>query len=263
MKLIYFDIHSHIQFPKFDQDREEVINHMKENGVFSVVVGTDLKTSEAAVSLAEKHENLFASVGLHPNDAIAGDFDESAYRKLLSNSKTVAVGECGLDYFRTDGTEENKKKQKEIFKKQIKLALEFNKPLMIHCRNAYEDMLEILAEHKQESGEKLRGNIHFFAGSRDIVEKFLKLGFTLSFTGVITFADQYDEVIKNTPLEMIMSETDCPYVAPAPYRGKRNEPVYVSEVVKKISEIKEEDFEKTRKILAENARRMFRITAAV
>lgn len=258
MKLKYFDIHSHIQFPEFDADREEVVGRMKENGVFSVVVGTDLKTSKAAVNLAQKNENLFASVGLHPNDAISENFDDNTYRELISNPKTVAVGECGLDYFRTEGTEENKKKQKEIFEKQINLALEFDKPLMIHCRNAYEDMIDILTIHNKKHGGKLRGNIHFFAGDWKIAQKFLKLGFTLSFTGVITFAEQYDEVIKNTPPDMIMSETDCPYVAPAPHRGKRNEPSYISEVVKRIADIRGEDFEKTKEAMVKNAERVFR-----
>lgn len=262
MTPVFFDIHSHIQFPEFDADREEIIARMKEAGAFSVVVGTDLKTSQMAVNLAEKHDNLFASVGLHPNDAVSGDFDDSAYRRLISNPKTVAVGECGLDYFRTEGTEENKKKQKEIFEKQINLALEFDKPLMVHCRNAYEDMIDILATRKKEYGEKLRGNIHFFAGDRSVAQKFLELGFTLSFTGVITFAEQYDEVIKNAPLDMIMSETDCPYVAPAPYRGKRNEPNYVSEVVKRIAAIRGEKFEKVKEAMVKNAKRVFQVHAS-
>ncbi len=269
MNIKFVDIHSHVQFPEFDGDREEVISRMKNAGVFSVVVGTDLKTSEMAVRLAGKHENLFASVGLHPNDAISENFDYSAYRELVSNPKTVAIGECGLDYFRTEGTEGNKKKQKEIFEKQINLALEFDKPLMIHCRpaspklregrNAYEDMIDILTIHKKEHGGKLRGNIHFFAGDWSIAQKFLKLDFTLSFTGVITFAEQYDEVIKNAPLNMIMSETDCPYVAPTPHRGKRNEPNHVLEVVKRIAGIRGEDFEKTKEAMAKNAARVFRI----
>ena len=262
MNIKFVDIHSHIQFPEFDADREEVVSRMKNAGVFSVVVGTDLKTSQTAVKLAEKHENLFASVGLHPNGMISEKFDGKAYRELVSNPKTVAVGECGLDYFRTEGTEENKKKQKEIFEKQINLALEFDKPLMIHCRNAYEDMIDILAIHKKEHKEKLRGNIHFFAGNWSIAQKFLELGFTLSFTGVITFAGQYDEVIKNAPLNMIMSETDCPYVAPVPYRGKRNEPSYVTEVVKRIAAIKGEGFEKVSEAMANNAIRVFGVSAS-
>lgn len=261
MDIKFVDIHSHIQFSEFDADRGEVISRMKKGGVYSIVVGTDLESSALAVSLAEKHDNLLASIGLHPNDAISEDFDEAVYRKLLKSGKTVAVGECGLDYYRTEKTEENKKRQKEIFEKQIELALEFNKPLMIHCRDAYDDMLDVLANYKKKYSDKLRGNIHFFAGSPDVAEKFLKLGFTLSFTGVITFADQYDEVIKNAPMNMIMTETDCPYVAPSPYRGKRNEPNYVEEVVKRIAEIKNEDLDKVKAAMAQNAIRIFGIPA--
>ena len=177
-----------------------------------------------AVALAEVHEDVFASVGLHPNDTARESFNEEFFRELLSQEKVVAVGECGLDFFRTEGTEENKKRQKEIFERHIDIAVEFNKPLMIHCRNAYDDMITILSQKKKEHGDRLRGNIHFFAGNLETAQKFLALNFTLSFTGVITFTHDYDEVVKNIPLEMIMTETDCPYVTPVPHRGKEMNP---------------------------------------
>ena len=162
----------------------------------------------------------------------------------------MGIGECGLDYFRL--SEETKKKQYNAFEEQIALSQEVGKPLMLHIRNAYDDALAIL---KKNPGAK--GNVHFFAGSWEIARQFLDIGFTLSFTGVVTFTRDYDDVIKNTPLDMIMSETDSPYVAPVPHRGKRNESLYVAEVVKRIAEVRGEDVEMVRAALAQNARRVF------
>lgn len=259
MKMKFFDIHSHIQFPPYESDREEVIARMEREEVGTIVVGTGKDSSEKATALAVAHEGVFASVGLHPNDTAHEIFDEVFFRELLSQEKVVAVGECGLDYFRTERTKENKKRQKEILERHIELAVEFDKPLMIHCRDAYDDLITILTQKKKEHGGRLRGNIHFFAGNLDVAQKFLALDFTLSFTGVITFTHDYDEVVKNIPLEMIMTETDCPYVTPVPHRGKRNEPAYVVEVVKKISEIRGESFEKVRDQVRENVRQVFNV----
>jgi TatD DNase family protein len=190
-------------------------------------------------------------------------FDKEAYLKLLKDPKVVALGECGLDYFHLK--EESIEKQKQALIEQIKLANEVSKPLMLHVRNgstgspqvipnAYTDVLEILKKYA-----KVKGDIHFFAGSLEEAKGFLDFGFTLSFTGVITFTHDYDEVIKNTPLDMIMSETDAPYVAPVPYRGKRNEPSYVKEVVKKIAEIKNLPEEEVASAIMANAKRIFGI----
>ncbi|HEC30546.1 MAG TPA: TatD family deoxyribonuclease [Candidatus Yonathbacteria bacterium] len=257
MKII--DIHSHIQFPDYVDEVGSVIARMKEKKVGTIVVGTDLKSSRDAVLLAEKYENVYASVGLHPNDVFEEDFDVGEFRKLVDNRKTVAIGECGLDYFRTQKTEENKEKQKEVLEKQIDLAVEFDLPLMIHCREAYDDLIEIFDEQKKKYGTKLRGNIHFFAGSWDIARKFLRLNFTLSFTGVITFTSDYDEVIKNIPLDKIMVETDSPFVSPVPHRGKRNEPVYVEEVIKQIAKLKDIKIEELELVLLDNSKRVFGI----
>jgi TatD DNase family protein len=228
-------------------------------------VGTDLTTSKEVVELADKNENIYATVGLHPDDNEHEDFKKQDYVELVKNKKVVAVGECGLDYFRIkDGEEEEtKKRQKENFIKQIEFALENDLPLMLHFRpsgksmDAYEDGLEILNKYKKEHGAKLRGNSHFFAGNLDIAKRFVGFGFTLSFTGVITFADSYDEIIKEIPFESIMAETDCPFVAPVPYRGSRCEPVHVKEVIRRIAEIRGEDEEKVREILVNNAFRVF------
>ncbi len=274
----YIDIHGHLNFAAYDVDREETIKRTLESDTWAVSVGTQKDTSKKAVEIAEKHDGIFAIIGLHPihtgksfhDEKELGEpldparskegftsrgevFDTTIYRSMAKNPKVLAIGECGLDYYHLEG--DSKKKQEEAFISQIELANFLNKPLMLHIRNAYHDALSILKEHS-----KVCGNSHFFAGSWEEAKEFLDMGYFLSFTGVITFAGSYDEIIKNAPLDRIMSETDCPFVAPVPYRGKRNEPVYVSEVVKRIAEIKREDFEKVRAQLVENALKFFNIS---
>jgi len=235
------------------------------------VVGTQFDTSRSAVELAKKYDDVYATIGLHPihtaksyhDEKEIGEggkeftsrgeiFDKERYRSLAKNEKVIAIGECGLDYYRID--ESTKEVQMRAFIEQIELAGEIKKPLMLHIRNAYDDALEVLRAHAG-----VRGDVHFFAGDWEVAKKFLELGFTLSFTGVITFARDYDEVIRNTPLDMLLSETDAPYVTPVPYRGKRNEPSYVPLVVQKIAEIRGEDTERVAAALMENARRVFGI----
>ncbi len=251
------DIHSHIDFKDFDNDREEVLKRMKENDVATIVVGVDLETSKKCLEIAEANENIFACIGAHPVDNKTFIFDESDFAEMVKSPKVVAIGECGLDYFKLiENIEVEKERQKKEFIKQIEFAIKYDKSLMIHIREAYEDAYVILKNYEG----KVRGNLHFFAGSLDWAKKFIELGFTVSFTGVITFARDYDEVIKNIPLDKMHAETDSPFVAPIPYRGKRNEPIYVIEVVKKIAEIRGEDFEKVRIQLLENARKVFNIS---
>ena len=265
----YIDIHSHLGFGDYSQDLKEVIKRMEDSGVATITIGTDLESSKEAVKIAAEFENVWACIGSHPADKKDFIFEEKDFAELVKNPKVVAIGECGLDYFRlelgqgfplmdqgetlTDAVQEEKNRQKKEFIKQIEFSIKYNKPLMLHIRDAYDDAYEILSKYKG----KARGNMHFFAGSLDWAKKFIDLGFTISFTGVITFARQYDEIIKNIPLDKIHAETDSPYVAPIPYRGKRNEPTYVIEVVKKIAEIRGEDFEKVRVQLIENTRRVF------
>ena len=153
-----------------------------------------------------------------------------------------------------------KERQTQLFETQIKFALKYDKPLMLHCRNAYDEVLDILKSYKREAGDKLRGNVHFFAGNVEQARKFFDLGFTISFTGVITFTRDYDEVIKFAPKGKIMSETDAPFVAPEPHRGKRNEPIYVIEVVKKMAKIREVSEDDMRKMLLETAEKTFAIS---
>src|SRR3989344_1122023 len=213
----YFDIHSHLNFPDYDQDREEVIQRLRDTGTHTIVVGTDLESSKRAADLADKYEEIYACIGIHPVDDQKQVFEKEKFEELIKNSKVVAVGECGLDFYHTKKVEDYER-QKKLFLEQINFALEHNKPLMVHARNAYEEILEILEPMKSD---RLRGNIHFFAGSVEIAKRFFDTRFTVSFTGVITFTHDYDEVIKSAPLDMIMSETDAPYVAPIPRSEER------------------------------------------
>jgi TatD DNase family protein len=283
----YIDIHSHVNFTAFDADRDEVIKRALDNETFVINVGTQIDTSRKAVAMAGVYpEGVYAIIGLHPihtgasyhDEKELGEggkeftsrgevFDKNAYRELLKDPKVVALGECGLDYYRCDA--DSISKQKKAFVEQIELANEVNKPLMLHIRNdqkqelitgkegtpnAYFDALDLLKEHS-----KVKGDVHFFAGNWEEAKAFLDFGFTLSFTGVITFTEDYDEVIRNTPMNMIMTETDSPYVTPVPYRGKRNEPSYVREVVKKIAKIKNLPEEEAAQAVIENAKRVFKL----
>ncbi len=265
----YFDAHTHANFVAYNDDREATILRAQEAGVGMNIVGTQFDTSKEAVALAEKYDNVYATIGLHPihtsksyhDEKELGEggkeftsrgevFDMSAYEELAKSGKVIAIGECGLDYYRVDKS--TKDIQVEAFVQQIELANSLNKPLMLHIRNAYEDALEVIKAHA-----KVRGDVHFFAGDWSVAKKFLDIGFTLSFTGVITFTHDYDEVVKNAPLDMLLSETDAPYVSPVPHRGRRNEPAYVVEVVRKIAEIRGEDLEGVREQLFANAKRVF------
>ena len=279
----YFDAHTHVNFVAYNGDREATILRAKEAGVAMNVVGTQLDTSKAAVALAEKYDHVWATIGLHPihtsksyHDAKelgeevsppAGGFtsrgevfEAKVYEALGKNPRVIAIGECGLDYYRCD--ESTKELQKKVFIEHIELANKLEKPLMLHIRpssakdskgkDAYDDALEVLKAHA-----KVKGDVHFFAGDWATAQKFLDFGFTLSFTGVLTFTHDYDEVVKNAPLGMLLSETDAPYVTPVPHRGKRNESSYVVEVVRAIARIRGQDFDEVAAQLYENARRVF------
>lgn len=254
----YFDIHSHLNLLDYSEDLEEVLNRLKETETHTIVVGIDFESSKRAVELADKHEEIYACIGVHPADNPSASFEVDKFESLISSSKVVAIGECGLDFFHIK-KEEDFERQKNLFFEQINFAIKHNKPIMIHSRDAYEEILEILEPLAKLYGPKLRGDLHFFTGSLEQAKRYWAIGFTTSFTGVITFARDYDEVIKNAPLDMIMSETDAPWVSPVPYRGKRNEPSYVSEVVKKIAEIRGEDLETVQKALVANTCRMFNL----
>jgi len=281
MKYQFFDAHTHVQFAAFEKDYQKVIKRALEKGVGMINVGTQKNTSSKALELAYEFNSnpVYAAVGLHPihthksyhdvqelggNGEIKGftsrgeEFDYDYYKKLAIDPKVLAIGECGLDYFRI--SDENlKNKQKEAFIKQIELAFEVKKPLMIHCRNAFSDLIELLSAMSHKLLVDNPGIIHFFSGDKNEAKKLLELGFSFTFGGVITFTRDYDDVIKMLPLENILSETDAPYVTPVPYRGKRNEPVYVIEVVKKLAEIKNVLFETICQQILKNTQNIFKI----
>lgn len=260
MTMRYVDTHSHLHFPQYDADREAVLARMREREVGTIVVGTSYKTSEQAALLADMHEDIWATIGVHPTDTDE-TFDASEYAKFLSPN-VVGVGECGLDYFR--GARSGlKPKQEQIFEAQIAFAVEHDLPMMLHVRpsadseDAHEDALAMLANWQRREGDKVRGNAHFFTGSPETARKYWGMGFTTAFPGVITFAKELEEVVREAPLDMILSETDAPYAAPVPYRGKRNEPAYVIEVVHAIAAIRNEPEERVERVLVENAKRVF------
>ncbi|KND51593.1 MAG: TatD DNase family protein [Parcubacteria bacterium C7867-007] len=262
----YFDAHCHIQFDAYDADREELVRSMDEQGVGGLVVGVDRVSSEQAIKLVEKHESLFAAVGLHPNDCPEEVFTVSLYRELASHPKVLAIGECGLDNYRPEDPEATKRKQREVFEQHVQLAIETDKPLMIHSRpskgtqDAYEDTIDILKSYKREHGDKVRGDMHFFVGGVEEARQFVDLDFTLSYTAVLTFTQDYDEVVRFAPLTHLLSETDSPYVAPAPNRGKRNDPRAVQAVIGAIARIRGEDEEMVRDQVLQNAERLFGAT---
>ncbi|MDQ3014431.1 MAG: TatD family hydrolase [bacterium] len=250
MQYNYFDIHSHLNFDKYDEDREQVIKQLQDENIATITVGTGLETSQEAVGLADKYENLFATIGVHPADEpTESSFNELEFEKLVSNKKVVAIGECGLDYTRLENPEQEKARQKNLFEQQIEFAVKYNKSLMIHCRDAYEDCISILKSKQQQYGERVRGNFHFFTSPVEVAKQCLNIGFTVSFTGPITFVPEYSEIVKYVPLERIMTETDAPFASPVPHRGKRNNPLYVKEIVAKIAEIKGLDLEMVKKQL--------------
>lgn len=267
MQCKHIDIHSHLNDPAFDADMDDVLSRMRSSGTKTIVIGTDKKMSERAILLAEKHSDIWATIGIHPTDNHKEHWDPATYRTMAEHPRVVAIGECGIDYFRLGSFAGNKDaeadRQQELFEEQMELAVAVDKPLMIHGRpmkggmDAYEDILHILRGGQKKNGERVRGNVHFFVGNTDIAKQFLDLGFTMSFTAVLTFARDYDEVVRYIPLTSIMAETDAPYVAPASRRGSRNEPSYVEEVAEKIAEIRGEDREKVASALVENALRTF------
>lgn len=258
----YFDAHCHIQFSQYDEDRDAVLASMKEADIGALVVGTDSTHSKQAVTLADG-KMLFAAVGLHPNDKPGEGYDDAYFGALAADPKVVAIGECGLDYYRPENPEAEKARQKDVFARHIELAAALDKPLMIHARpskgsmDAYLDAIEMLTEARRTHGDRVRGNMHFYVGDIETTKLFLELGFTFSFTAVLTFARDYDAVVKYLPLASILTETDAPYIAPVSRRGQRNDPLAVVDVVAAIAQIRGEDEEVVRKAVLENAKRLF------
>ena len=289
----FFDAHTHIQFTGFAEDREDVVARAAAAGVRMINVGTQKDTSRAALELAhaQARENssvgMYAAIGLHPvhtsssfHDAQelgGGDaatpftsrgevFGMEYYRELALDPKTVAIGECGLDYFHfneDESHEEQITKQKAAFLAQIELAKEVKKPLMIHCRNAFADLIEFIKPH---AADLKPGIIHFFTGTPDDARALLELGFSFTFGGAVTFPPRkgklqgdYDEAIAIIPIDRILSETDAPYVTPVPFRGKKNEPSYIPHIVKRLADLKNISPKEMKEQIWKNAQRIFQL----
>lgn len=281
------DVHTHTQFAAYSADKDAVIRRASDAGIWIINVGTQKNTSLDAIKTAHEYEGVFATVGLHPvhseksyHDAqeLGGgdaareftsrgeEFNIFEYKKMAEDPKVVAIGECGLDYYHL--TDETKKRQSEVFAAQISLAYDLKKPLMIHCRDhaklqegesggrAFLDLISIL---KENSGKLLEtpGVIHFFSGTVEDAKELMDMGFSFSFGGALTFARAYEKLVKFIPLGRIVLETDAPYVAPQAYRGKRNEPLYIEEVAKKIGRILNKDFDEVASVTTENAIKIF------
>ncbi len=235
------DSHAHLDKEQFDLDREYIIEHLEKNGIELVInVGADMESSKKSVELAEKYHNIYAAVGVHPHSAKEVSQESLEELRLLSkNEKVLAIGEIGLDYHYDNSPRDI---QRKWFREQIKLARELDLPIVVHSREADEDTLEILTEEAQG----LRGVMHCFSSDRKMMEAYLDLGFYISLAGPVTFkkTDELKEVAKLVPLKKLLIETDAPYLAPSPYRGKRNEPMYVkytAELIAKLRGLTPED----------------------
>ena len=253
-----FDTHAHLNAIQYDEDLTEVIERAKSEQVTDiVVVGFDRDTIKRAMELTDEYEMIYAAVGWHPVDAIdMTDEDLEWIKELASHPKVVAIGEMGLDYY---WDKSPKDIQKEVFRRQIRLAKEVNLPIIIHNRDATEDVVNIL---KEENAGEVGGIMHCFTGSYEVAKQCMDMNFYLSFGGPVTFknAKKPKEVVKEIPIDRLLIETDCPYLTPHPFRGKRNEPSYVKYVAEQIAELREMPFEELAKKTSDNAKKLFGIS---
>lgn len=256
MKYKIFDTHAHYDSDSFDEDRENVIKELKENGVIGVLnCGSDLYGLRKSVELAKEFDMFYAAVGIHPENA--DEFNDDVVKEIkefVKNEKVKAIGEIGLDYY----WEENppREVQKEVFRAQMKLADELNLPVVIHDRDAHKDTLEIMKEFPN-----VIGVVHCFSGSVEFAKECIKLGYYIGFTGVLTFknAKKLVDVCREIPAERMLVETDCPFMAPVPFRGKRNKSDYIEYIIDKMSEIRGISGEEMNEILLNNKKRLFKI----
>lgn len=250
------DSHAHLGWDSFAEDRDQVIGRAFESGVSQIVqAGVYLTGMEETVAIAEAHPNIFFAVGLHPHEAKDWTDSESprVIRDFISHPKLVAIGECGLDYHYNHSHPET---QRRVFEEQVKLARELDKPLILHTREAWDDTFEIL----RRVGEgKVRGVFHCFTGSPDVLPAIREIDFYVSFSGIVTFPKSTDiqAAAKEVAENRIMVETDCPYLAPQGFRGKRNEPAYVWKVAEKLAELRGSPIEDIAASTSQNARRLF------
>ena len=281
MQLI--DSHCHVHFNAYREDMDEVIRRTLEKGVFLITVGTQKDTSKHGLEVAERYDGMWATVGLHPNHTVEQEFwdndelpaeeqvtpmiktraevfDMDYYRELTKHPKCVAIGEFGLDLYRIPETadrDEVIQRQVETVKAQFDLATETNKPVVIHCRDAYPQQAEMIREATLAGKLARRGVIHCFTGTLEEARTFIELGFYISFSGILTFGKILQEVARALPLEKLLVETDAPYLTPAPDRGKRNEPWRVEYVAMKLAELKGVTFEEVAQQTVKNTKHVF------
>ncbi|MBI2484223.1 TatD family hydrolase [Candidatus Uhrbacteria bacterium] len=262
------DTHTHIQFGHYQEDREKLIKQCVSEHVGMILVGCEYESSLQAVDLARAYHAypVWAAIGQHPTDT-AVPFHPEEFKALAKQSeRVVAIGECGLDYFHLahDATDDAQKvRQKALFEAHLNLSSELSLPLIIHCRDAHDDMLQMLIAYFTRGGilpleqRREQGVMHCFTGTVEQARSYLDLGFLISFTGIITFARHYDDVVMATPLEKILIETDSPFLSPVPFRGKRNSPLYVKYVAERIACLKGMTVEHVAKQTTLNAQRLF------
>lgn len=252
-----FDSHAHYEDDRFDEDRHEVLSSVYNSGVRYILdAASDIESAAKIISLTQKYSFIYAAVGVHPHNVVhADDNTLSALLEFSADSKVVAVGEIGLDYYYDNSPREL---QKLWFAKQINMAKGLNKPIVVHNRDAHEDIMKII---KNEKASEIGGVFHCFSGSREMAARLLDENFYISIGGPVTFknARKIIDVVEYVPLERLMIETDCPYLTPEPHRGKRNDSGYVRLVAEKIAEIKDISFEEIARITTENAKRLFNI----
>ena len=231
-----FDTHAHYDSTSFDEDREEVLEQIQEAGVIGVLnCASDKRSLKVTNELTEKYDFIYGALGIHPSDAYDynDEIKSEIIEKVKKNKKIIAIGEIGLDYYWDENPD--KDTQKQVFRNQMELARELNLPVIIHDRDAHKDTLDIMKEYPE-----VKGIIHCFSGSLEFAKDCLKLGYYIGITGVVTFknAKKIIEVVEGVPLDKLLVETDCPFMTPAPNRGKRNKSDYISYIIEKIAEIK-------------------------
>ncbi len=254
------DTHAHIDAADYDEDREAVIERARENGVqYMLNIGCDIKSSYRSMELSEQYDFIYATAGIHPHDVKYIDADTYAHlRQLLLHPKVIALGEIGLDFFKNYSPQDE---QRTHFRKQIQLAREMNKPIIVHSRDAKEDIIATLSEFYPKDPTTHSGIFHCFSGDQELADKALEMGFYISFSGSITFkkAEALRDVAKTIPADRLFAETDCPYLTPVPHRGKRNEPAYVNFTAEKLAEIRGLKIEDVKRAMALNFFELFGI----
>ena len=254
------DTHAHIDVADYDEDREAVIQRARESGVqYMVNIGCDVESSYRSMELSEQYDFIYATAGVHPHDVKSIDADTYTHlRQLLLHPKVIALGEIGLDYFKNYSPQDE---QRTHFSKQIRLAREMNKPIVIHSRDANEDIIAILSEFYPKDPTAHSGIFHCFSGDQELADKALEMGFYISFSGSVTFkkSDGLRDVAKTIPADRLFTETDCPYLTPAPHRGKRNEPAYVNFTAERLAVIRGLKIEDVKRAMALNFFELFGI----